>query len=76
MSKTSQNGVVRERVHLSVPVDILEKVREAAADRGLNAQGLINRFIILGLMAVDAENTPGDAIIIKRNGTNKNVVLL
>jgi hypothetical protein len=70
--KTS-NGV--KRYTLVLPETLFQQVEQLADDRGTTVVDLLRRFIKLGLLAVQIEESPGKALLI-REGTELRELLM
>ena len=55
----------KKRYNLVLPEDLFDEVGKAADARHTTVVEMIRRFITLGLLAIDLDETPGAALLIR-----------
>jgi hypothetical protein len=65
-----------KRYSLVLPEDLFEEIQHLAEKRQTTVVDLIRRFIKLGLLAAQVEETPGAAFIIREGDTEREIIFL
>lgn len=65
-----------KRYSLSLPEELFNEVQELADKRQTSVIDLLRRFIKLGLLAAQIDGDPNAALIIRQNGTDREIVLV
>lgn len=74
MTNARENAV--KRYNLVLPEDLYNEVRRQADEHGTTVVELIRKFIKLGLLAMDVQEDPESALIIREGDTEREVILL
>jgi hypothetical protein len=64
------------RYNLALPKELFEELKEAADERGMTVVEVLRKFIKLGLLALETENKPGSALIIREGDTERQIIML
>lgn len=64
------------RCNLVLPGELLTELQEVADQKHTTVVELIRKFVKLGLLAVQAESTPGMEFLIRENGVEQRVLIL
>ena len=59
-----------------LPGELLTELQEVADQKHTTVVELIRKFVKLGLLAVQAESTPGMEFLIRENGVEQRVLIL
>jgi len=73
MANTTRNV---KRYNLVLPEELYEEVQRVALEQHTTVVELLRKFIKLGLLAVDIENTPDAQLIIREGEKERQLVLL
>ena len=65
-----------KRYNLVLPTELYEAVEKSAQDRHTTFAEMLRRFIRLGLLAVQLEDSPNAALIIREGQIEKHILLL
>lgn len=65
-----------KRYNLVVPEDLFNELQQLAEARGTTVADLLRRFIKLGLIALQVDQDPNSALIIREGGTEREILLL
>jgi len=65
-----------KRYSLVLPEDLFTALQTLADQRQTTVVDLIRRFIKLGLIAAKIEDTPGAALLIRQDDTEREIILL
>lgn len=65
-----------KRYTLVLPTELFDEVQEVADARHTTVVGLLRQFIKLGLLAVQLEDTPDSALLIREGETEKEIRML
>ena len=65
-----------KRYQLVLPEELFDAVQHLADERQTTVVDLIRRFIKLGLIAAQIENTPGAALIIRKDDSEQQILFL
>jgi len=74
VTNARENAV--KRYNLVLPEDLYNEVRRQADEHGTTVVELIRKFIKLGLLAMDVQEDPESALIIREGDTEREVILL
>ncbi len=74
--KTVKKSSAIKRYNLALPADLFDVLQHIADERQTTVVDILRRFIKLGIMAVEAEETEGSALIIREGNTEREIVLL
>lgn len=72
--KTAKTEV--KRYNLALPTDLFDALQQIADKRQTTVVDVLRRFIKLGIMAVNIEETEGSALIIREGNAERQIVLL
>ena len=64
------------RYNLVLPMDLFDELKKAADERGMTLVEILRKFIKLGLLALEIEDKPGSALIIKEGDTERQIMML
>lgn len=64
------------RYNLALPKELFDELKEAADQRGMTVVEVLRKFIKLGLLVLETENTPGSALIIREGDTERQILML
>jgi len=64
------------RYNLALPKDLFEELKDAADKRGMTVVEVIRKFIKLGLLALETQDKPGSALIIRESDTERQIMML
>jgi hypothetical protein len=64
------------RYNLVVPEELFGKVEDIAEQKQMTVVEVLRRFIRLGLLLVEAENTPGTEFIIREGDTERKLIFV
>ncbi len=73
---TQDRNGSRKRYNLILPQDLFDEVQRIADDRQTSVVDMLRRFIKLGLLAIQVEESPGAALLIREGDTEKEIILL
>jgi hypothetical protein len=65
-----------KRYNLVLPEDLFIEVQKVADNRHTTVVEMLRRFIKLGLLAIQLEEKPGAALLIREGDTERQIVLL
>lgn len=65
-----------KRYNLNIPQDLFDQVQAIADAKQTSVVDMLRRFIMLGLLAVKLEETPGAELQIVEGETVKRIILL
>ena len=65
-----------KRHNLVLPSELYHRLQQVAEEKHTTITDLIKRFVKLGLLAVEVENSPGSELIIRENGAERRILLL
>lgn len=74
MASTKESSV--KRYNLVLPEDLYNEVRRQADEHGTTVVELLRKFIKLGLLAMDVQEDPESALIIREGDTEREIILL
>lgn len=74
MANTRDSSI--KRYNLVLPEELFDEVRREADEHGTTVVDLIRRFIKLGLLAMNIQEDPDSALIIRKGDTEKELILL
>lgn len=60
-----------QRYHLVLPDELIEAVEQIATNKQTTAIEVLRKFIKIGLMAVEIEDRPGAALIVREEGKDE-----
>jgi hypothetical protein len=64
------------RYNLALPKELFDELKGAADDRGMTVVEMLRKFIKLGLLALDAQDKPGSALIIREGDTERQIMII
>lgn len=73
-AKSSESKVYR--YNLALPKELFDELKGAADERGMTVVEVLRKFIKLGLLALETQDTPGSALIIREGDTERQIVML
>jgi hypothetical protein len=73
-AKTPETKVYR--YNLALPKELFEELKEAADERGITVVEVLRKFIKLGLLALETQDKPGSALIIREGDTERQIMML
>ena len=73
---TARNGKAQKRYTLVLPEELFAKVQELADERGATVVDILRRFIKLGLLVAQSEDSPDSTFVIREGGSEREVILL
>jgi len=65
-----------KRYNLNLPEDLFNELQGLADERQTTVVEILRRFIRLGLLAIQVEETPGSELLIKEGEVIKRIILL
>jgi hypothetical protein len=65
-----------KRYNLALPEELFNELQELAERKQTSVVDILRRSIKLGLLAASLEETPDSAIIIRRGGVEREIVLI
>ena len=65
-----------KRYTLVLPAELFDEVQSVAEARQVTVVETLRKFIRLGLLAVQAEETPGSALVIREGDTEREIILV
>lgn len=65
-----------KRYNLVLPETLFDELQKLAEERHTTVVELLRRFIKLGLLTIQLEETPGAALLIREGDTEREVVFL
>ncbi len=71
---SSSNGL--KRYNLVLPQDLFDEVQTVAERRHTTVVDMIRRFIKLGLIAVQVEETPDAVLLIRKDDIEQQIILI
>jgi hypothetical protein len=74
VTNARESGI--KRYNLVLPEDLYNEVRRQADEHGTTVVELIRKFIKLGLLAMDVQEDPKSALIIREGDTEREIILL
>ena len=66
----------RKRYNLVLPEELFEEIQMVADKQQITVVEILRNFIKLGLLAIQIEETPDSALLIRENGTEREIILL
>lgn len=72
---TQSLGTIK-RYNLALPEELFNEVQQLAEKRQTTVVELLRRFIKLGLIAAQVEDTPGAAIFIRDGDTERQIIFI
>ena len=75
MTAKSQEAKVY-RYNMALPTELFDDLKKAADERGMTVVEILRKFIKLGLLALDTQDTPGSALIIREGDTERQIMIL
>jgi len=73
-SRESAGGT--KRYNLVLPEELFNQLQEVANRKHTTVLELIRKFVKLGLIAVQAEDTPGTEFLLRENGIEQRILIL
>ncbi len=73
-AKLSESKVYR--YNLALPKELFDELKDAADSRGITVVEALRKFIKLGLIALDTQDKPGSALIIREGDTEREIMIL
>ncbi len=75
-SNVAEKTTGLKRYNLTLPDELFKELQQVADKRHTTVVDLLRRFIKLGLIATNLEDTPDAALIIREGDTEREVILL
>ena len=72
----SRNSDKLRRYNLVLPEELFDEIKKIADKRQTTVVEIIRKFMKLGLLAVQVEETPGSALLIRENDVEREIILL
>ena len=66
----------RKRYNLVLPEELFEEIQMVADKQQITVVEILRNFIKLGLLAIQIKETPDSALLIRENGTEREIILL
>ena len=73
-AKLSESKVYR--YNLALPKELFDELKVAADERGMTVVEVLRKFIKFGLLALDTQDKPGSALIIREGDTERQIMML
>lgn len=70
------NRNANKRYTLVIPQSMYDEVEQIAEERHTTVIDLLRKFIKLGILAVNLEDIPGAALVIREGDTEKEIMML
>jgi hypothetical protein len=64
------------RYNLALPKELFDELKGAADERGMSVVEALRKFIKLGLLALETQDRPGSALIIREGDTERQIMIL
>jgi hypothetical protein len=64
------------RYNLALPKDLFDELKGAADERGMTVVEVLRKFIKLGLIALDTQDKPGSALIIREGDAERQIMII
>ncbi len=64
------------RYNLVLPEHLHTRLQEVADRKEIAIQELVRKFLRLGLIAVEVEDTPGSELIIREGGVERRIMII
>jgi hypothetical protein len=65
-----------KRYNLALPEDLFNEVQRLAEERHTTVLELLRRFVKLGLLAIQIEETPGSTLLIREGDKEKEIIVI
>ena len=65
-----------KRYNLVLPEELFDEIQRVADKQQTTVVEIIRKFMKLGLLAVQVEETPGSALLIREKGVEREIILL
>jgi hypothetical protein len=65
-----------KRYNLVMPEELFNEIQKIADNRHTTVVEMLRKFIKVGLLAVQAEETPGSALLIREGETEREIILV
>ncbi|MFN8495696.1 MAG: hypothetical protein U0350_49345 [Caldilineaceae bacterium] len=65
-----------KRYNLVLPEDLFDQVQQLADDRQTTIVDMLRRFIKLGVLAAQIENSPNSALVIRQGNIEQQIILI
>lgn len=65
-----------KRYNLALPAELYDELQQVADQKQVTLVELLRKFIKLGLLATQLEDRPGAALLIRENGTDRQIVMI
>ena len=72
----SEKSTSVKRYNLVIPEDLFNEVQRVADARQATVVDILRRFIKLGLLAVQIDESPDSALIIREGNVEKQIILV
>jgi len=72
----SRNSDKLRRYNLVLPEELFDEIKRVADKQQTTVVEIIRKFMKLGLLAVQVEETPGSALLIRENNVEREIILL
>ena len=63
------------RYNLALPTELFDELKSAADKRGLTVVEILRKFIKVGLLALDIQDKPGSALIIREGDSERQILI-
>ena len=73
VAKSTESNMYR--YNLALPKELFEELKEAAEERGMTVVEVLRKFIKLGLLALETQDKPGSALIIREGDTERQIMM-
>ena len=64
------------RYNLALPNELFEELKMVADEKGISVVEMLRKFIRLGLLALQIQDKPGSALIIREGDTERQIMIL
>jgi hypothetical protein len=65
-----------KRYNLVMPEELFNEIQKIADNRNTTVVEMLRKFIKIGLLVVQAEETPGSALLIREGETEREIILV
>lgn len=60
---------------MALPKELFDELKGAADERGMSVVETLRKFIKLGLLALETQDKPGSALIIREGDTERQIMM-
>ena len=64
-----------KRYNLALPTELFEEIQNAADKENTTVVEMLRKFIKIGLLALDAQEKPGSALVIREGDTERQILI-